>query len=448
MNMAQGRDLAQFFRQDLWAVDLAERGPLGRLAIRLLRLAVVIWSEFQEHALTLRAASLVYSTLLSLVPFLAVAFSLLKAFGAHYEVEPFLVRLLEPLGPQAVGLTHQVVEFVNNLRVGVLGVVGLAGLFLTVISLIEKVESAFNHIWRVRRARSYGRMFSDYLSVVLVGPVLIFTAFGLIASAESHWLVRRLLAIGPVGAWFQPVAHRVVPFVFLCIAFTFLYRFIPNTSVRLDAALVGGAAAAFLWQLAGVAFTSLLANSPQYVGIYSGFAVLILFLIWLQFAWLVLLVGAIVAYVYQHPAIYGAPRRRPSHSFREYAALAALVEVTRRHLGGERPAGAAELAAQLNTPLSVMEDLLDEFVRRGVLLKSAEPDGVALARAPERVTVTEALEAVRGPDSTEPAVFSAVSETLRRRDQVAREALQGRTLRTLAEDRPTLPAHDVKERAA
>jgi membrane protein len=435
--MGKVQDVATFFDRDLWAADVAERRVHKRLGIRLARLGVVIVSEFQEHALTLRAASLVYSTLLSLVPFLAVAFSLLKAFGAHYGVEPFLARLLEPLGSDAVDLTRQVVDFVNNLRVGVLGAVGFAGLFLTVISLIEKVESTFNHIWRVRRPRSYGRMFSDYLSVVLVGPVLVFTALGLIASAESHWLVQRLLEIEPLGTWIQPVAQRFVPFAFLCVAFTFLYRVIPNTQVWFTSALVGGAAGAFLWQMAGIAFASLLANSARYVGIYSGFAVLILFLMWLQVAWLVLLVGATVAYVHQHSSVYQCARRHRSYLFRERAALGALAEVTRRHLAGERPVSAADLALQLNAPLSLMEDLLDEFVRRGVLLQSAEPEGVALARPPEQVTVTEAIEIVRDPNSSKPAreeLFPAVAETLRLRDRAARTALEGLTLRTLVSD--------------
>jgi membrane protein len=434
--MVNGQDVARFFRHDLWVADLAERRLVERLGIRLARFAVVLVSEFQEHALNLRAASLVYSTLLSLVPFLAVAFSLLKAFGAHYGVEPFLAQLLAPLGLRAVDLTRQVVEFVNNLRVGVLGVVGFAGLFLTVISLMEKVENAFNHIWRVRQPRSYGRMFSDYLSVVLVGPVLIFTALGLIASAESHWLVQRLLEIEPVGTWIQPVAQRLVPFGFLCVAFTFLYRVIPNTQISFTSALVGGAAGALLWQLAGIAFAALLANSARYVSIYSGFAILILFLIWLQVAWLVVLVGANVAYVHQHPSVYQSLRSHRSHGFRERTALGALVEVTRRHLAGERPVSPADLALQLNAPLSLLEDLLDDFVRRGVLLQSAKPEGVALARPPERVMVTEVIEIVRDPDSYEPpaeATPSPVAEALGLRDRAARTALEGLTLRALAQ---------------
>jgi membrane protein len=435
--MTPGRSLTRLLRHDLWTADLSTLGLLERLRIRLLRLALIVAAEFQEHALTLRAAGLVYSTLLSLVPFLAVAFSVLKAFGGHYRVEPFLAQLLEPLGSQAVDLTRQLVEFVNNMRVGVLGAVGLAGLFLTVISLIERVENAFNHIWRVRRPRSYGRMFSDYLSVVLVGPILVFTAFGLIASAQSHWLVQRVLEIEPLGALVLPVASRVLPFLFLGVAFTFLYRFVPNTRVRLASALVGGATAALLWQLAGIGFAALLANSARYAAIYSGFAVLILFLIWLQLAWLVVLVGANVAYIHQHPSISRFAQRGRSHGFRERVALAALADVARRHLAGDPPANPSDLALQLNAPLSLLEEMLDTFVRRGILLRSADPEGVALARPPDQVTALEILEGVRDPDAVDPAFDDAAAagaDLLRRRDRAVRQALDGLTLRAVAQE--------------
>jgi membrane protein len=433
-------DLKAFYRQDLWATDLAERSSLERLGIRVVRFAVVLVAEVQEHALMLRSASLVYSTLLSLVPFLAVAFSLLKAFGAHYGVEPFLAQLLEPLGPRAVDLTRQVVAFVDNLQVGVLGAVGFAGLFVTVISLIENVEAAFNHVWRVRHGRSYGRMFSDYLSVILVGPVLIVTALGLIASAESHWLVQRLLAIEPLGGWIQPVAQRALPLAFLWIAFTALYAILPNTRVRLAAAAVGGAAAALLWQLTGIAFAALVAGSARYVSIYAGFAVLILFLMWLQLAWLVVLLGATVAYVFQHPSAARFARHRRNHRVRERTALAALGELTRRHLAGEPPARFTDLALQLNAPVSLVEDLLEVFVRRGVLLRSAEPEGLALARPPEQVTLADALEIVRDPTGADPTpdeLHSPAAKVLRLRDGTARQALEGLTLRELVQDPDT-----------
>lgn len=437
--------IGAFFRRDLWTADLAALGLRARVTIRVLRfLAALVW-EVRAGALTLRATGLVYATLLSLVPFLAVTFSVLKAFGAHFQIAPLLAPLLEPLGERGAEIISRVIQFVDNLRVGVLGAAGLAALFFTVISLLEKIEEALNAIWRVRRSRSLGRKFSDYLSAVLVGPVLVFVAFALTAAAQSHWLVQRVLAFQPFGV-LVVLGSQITPLVFLCIAFTFLYRFVPYTRVRLASALVGGAAAAILWQLAGAGFAAVVAQSPRYAAIYSGFAVLILFLIWLYVAWLVVLVGGVVAYLHQHPSAYltGAFRRGQSHLFRETLALSILLEITRRHLAGAPPCSPGKLATAFNAVPSVVEDLVDEFVRRGILLRAAEPEGVALARPPEAITAIEVLDAVRDPGMVA-AGWSGeqaypVLSLLRTRDRAVEQALEGVTLRALALEAPAYEA--------
>ncbi len=144
----------KFLGHDLWSADLSTLALWPRLRLRFLRFAIVAVEEFSTNQLDLRAAGLVYSTLLSLVPFLAVTFSVLKAFGVHQQIEPFLERALEPLGSKGAEVTGYIIGFINNLQVGVLGAVGVAGLFFTVISLIGKIEAALNYIWRVRYPRA------------------------------------------------------------------------------------------------------------------------------------------------------------------------------------------------------------------------------------------------------------------------------------------------------
>jgi len=214
---------------------------------------------------------------------------------------------------------------------------------------------------------------------------------------------------------------------------------------------VGGVTAALLWHLAGFGFTLFVAQSASYAAIYSGFAVFVIALIWLQVAWLVVLTGGQVAYVHQHPISYVVVRGRPSLLLRERVGLGALVEITRGYLGGAGPTRPAELARALDAPLAILEDIIEDFVAAGLLVRTSEPDGVALARAPEHVSVVDALSAVREPPSSydggAAAIPAPVAATLRRRDDVVRDALGGTTLRSLATTPSELGAPDAARAA-
>lgn len=417
----------------------------ARVYVPFLRLIVVAISDFRDGALSVRATGLVYTTLLSLVPFLAVMFSVLKAFGVHQQIEPFLSQALEPLGPKGGEITDRIIEFVGNLKVGVLGAVGVAGLFYTTFSLIEKIEESLNNIWRVRQSRPLTRKVTDYLSVVLVGPLLVFTAFALTASVQSHWLVQQILEIQPVGEAVVRAA-QLMPFVFLCLAFTFFYKFVPHTQVHFVSALVGGATAGILWQLIGMAFTSFVAGSTRYSAIYSGFAILVLFLIWLYVGWLIVLIGAQVAYYHQHPSAFLTLVRwkQNTHAFRERLVLSALMEMARRFYEGGPPYDVAALAFALNVPVAALDELVEECIDYGLVLRTSKPEGIALGRPPEQVLVSDVLESVRFRESTRPRnAFNgnqAIADILQRRDQAIRASLEGVTLQTLAMGQD-LPSH-------
>lgn len=425
----------------LWN-DRVGRPFAARIGIRLVRVLVVAVLAFQDRMLNLHAVGLVYATLLALVPFLAVTVSVLKAFGAQYRLQPLLTRLLEPLGPQAADVTQRVVDFVSRMNIGVLGALGVAGLFYTVVSLIGKVEAALNDVWNVRRSRGLPRKFTDYLSVLLVGPVLVFAAFGIIASLRSSTLVQRLLQITQLQEATVFVAGRVVPLLLLGAAFTFLYRFLPYTHVRLSAAVVGGLAAAVLWQISSIVFAALVASSTTYAAIYSTFAVLILSLIWLQVAWLVVLIGGQIAYVHQHLTSYAAARQRHGVRFRDEIGLMALVEIARRHQAGLAAYTMEELAAINGSPVTVLEDLVEDFVARGILARAVDPPGLILARPADQLLVVDMLDAIRNPRvddvQAQGTAASAVLGVLRRHDEVLRDALQGLTLQSLASEAATM----------
>ncbi len=416
--LAQGK---RFFQHDLWTADLDSLPAGERLGIQALRLMIAVVSEFRQRLLDTRAASLVYTTLLSLVPFLAVIFSVLKAFGVHQQIEPILSQALQPLGEKGEEITSQVIGFVSSLKVGVLGAVGVAALFFVTYFLIDKVEEALNAIWQAKHSRPWARKFTDYLSVVFIGPVLVFTAFAMIASAQSHWLVQRLLTVEPLG-YLVVWGTQLMPFVLLWGVFSFFYKFVPNTKVQLSSALVGGITAAILWQLAGWAFAAFVAGSARYSALYSSFAILILFLVWLYLGWVILLVGAQIAFFHQHPSAYQTQLlwRQGSHVFRERLALDMLLHITRRYLAGKAPHRLMDVASDLKVPGAIVEEIAHEFIQAGILCRMVEPEG----------------------ETQDP-----VGILLKRRDQDVERALAGLTLRSFAlEADPQSPGLETPER--
>jgi len=281
--------------QRLFAAD-----STGGRALAPLRYAYALLHDVFRGELNLRAMSLVYTTLLSIVPLIALSFSVLKGMGYHRDLEPVLYQFLEPIGDKATQITAQVMEFVENVRSDVLGSVGLVFLLYTSVSMIQKVEESFNVAWRVKEPRGFGRRVSEYLSALILGPVLLITAISLVAALADADVVHAIGAIKPFGqliAWIGGIA----PYVLIACVFAFLYGFVPNTKVRLRAALIGGAAAGIVWAMSGALFASFMGAARGTMLLYAGFAFLILALIWLYLSWLILLLGAQLAFYIQNP---------------------------------------------------------------------------------------------------------------------------------------------------
>jgi membrane protein len=436
----------------IWTPHIAALPVWKMHALRAVRLVIVLIRDVAQGAITLWTMSLVYTTLLSLVPMLALSFSVLKAFGVHNQIEPMLDNLLSPLGDQAPEITGRLVGFIGQMNVGVLGAVGLALLIYTVFSLMQKVEEAFNAIWHVARLRSIGERFSRYLSVLLVGPLLVFTAAGTTAIAVRSEFVQGLLAAEPLGQ-LAIVVGRVLPYVLVIAAFTFLYRFVPNTRVRMVPALVAGIVGGALWQTAGWAFALFVASSARYAAIYSSFAVLILFLIWLYVSWLVLLVGTAIAFYLQNPEyLYARPGEpRLSNRMRERLAVTIAYEIGSQFLAGRPPWTGDRLVAQLAIPMHSVNVVLDALVGAGLIAQVAgDPPAFVPARDPAAIPMAEVLAAVRsaGEDGFVdvgalplPPAVEAVMDTI---DRAMSESLRDLSLRALVEAKarsePTLHA--------
>src|SRR5439155_5047359 len=397
--------------------ELSELKQFRRLVHSSVKIALMVGRDFFQNLVKLQAMALAFKTLLSLAPLLAVVFSLLKAFGVHNRIEPALAEALAPLGEKGVEITEHLIGFVDKMKAGALGTVGLVTLFVTVLSLMGTIEEAFNHIWRVKAPRKLTRKFSDYLSAVLVGPVLVFAAVTITATLQNNSIVQALLSLQALGTVIL-ILLRLVPYLTLWGAFTFVYVFIPTTRVRLRSALIGGLVAAVLWQTVGWGFAVFVASSTRYYVIYSSFAILLLFLLWLHAGWVIVLLSAQVTYAHQHIQFYQGEREflAQSPAGRERLGLQMMLLIGRNFYHGVDPLGVSQLADQLHLPGGVVKEFIEMFAQAKLVLPLADGETFVLGRDAETIGIKDILDCVRNSGKT----LKTRSDGSREEDEVNR----------------------------
>jgi membrane protein len=419
----------------LWQPDVAGQPVPVRLILGAARLSYAVGRELFSGQLTLRAMSLVYTTLLSTVPLLAFSFSLIKVFGVHNTLKPRLYGLLEPLGPKGAEITDWVIRTVDSLQGGVLGAVSLAFFIYTAIEMVQKVEESFNYVWLVTRPRSLARRVSEYVSVLLIGPVVIAAALGLIATISNDAIVQEVLAIEPFGTTIV-LAGKLLPWVLLVAVFTLLYKLLPNSSVRLRAALTGGAIAAAMWTGIGAVFATVLSLSAARNAIYGTFAVAISALIWLYLSWLILLVGAQIAFYVQHPVFLRLGRQRPrlSNELRERMALNIMYLVGVAFRDGSGSCTIEAIARDTNIPGRTLGPIVADLEAAG-LIGANEGETLLPGRDLSRITLAEILAAVRSGGDTgslaTPAWSPPVNAVAERLNAAVRDVTANTTLSAL-----------------
>ena len=354
-------------------------------------LPTALYYDFMEGPIGRHAKALSYSALLSIVPLIALSFSILKSFGVHKQLEPVIYNFMSPLGSMANPFTQQILSFVDNVQVGVLGAAGLLTLFYTVVTLMQSVEMAFNDVWRVQKPRSLMTQIRDYLSVVVIGPVFIVSAFGIWHSINDLQAVQLVTHQEPFGHLLAFLINYV-PIFFTFLAFTFLYLFMPNTRVKLWAAASGALLAALFWHLAAKLFSSFVVGSGQQIAIYSIFASLFLFMLWLYVGWIIVLIGARLTYYAQYPGalqLVGQPAET-SLQTREVLAAVLVRNIAQRFINGDKLATLDDLAKALPVPLILIEDTLNELISYGVLSRDdQEPAHYLMRIDPNQLTVAD-----------------------------------------------------------
>lgn len=363
--------------------------------LRVVRYPAALIRDWLRGEISVRAMSLAYTTLLSIVPLLVFSFSILKSLGARGDLRFILDQFFAPLGTASAQLTESVLQFVKNMRGDLFGSIGLAFLVYTVVTTIQKVETSFNFLWRVDRQRSFARRITEYLSVMVLGPILLAVALGLLASAERSPFAQWLDGIKPL-AWILSGTGKMLPYVIVTVIFTFMYVFIPNTKVEFRAALIGGIASGVIWALVGKLFTAFIVYSSSLVAVYTGFAIVLTTLIWVYLSWLILLIGAQLAFYLQFPQYlrHGQESFELSGRDREQVALSIMYLIGRDYAGGNASWTARSLAAELDMPNIALAPLLHCLEQNGFIL-ATEGEQFVPGKDIAQIRLAEIFGAVR-----------------------------------------------------
>lgn len=377
----------------------SNRGELLPRVVRVLRYPYALLRDLSRGQLNLRAMSLVFTTLLALIPLVAFSFALLKAFGMHDDLEPIVYEFFRPLGDSANEMTGHVMGFANKVSGGVVGSVGLALLLWTLIDTIEKVEDSFNFLWRVQQPRRFARRITEYVALLIVGPLLLFGFLGLMHAALTSNPVQMIVAM-PFMDRVLAAALLLAPYAMVTIIFTALYLFIPNTKVRLLPALVGGITAGVIWATVGKLFTAFVVYSARFTIVYAGFAIFIVALLWTYLGWLILLIGAQLSFYVQNRNYLrlGLVDLRLSSVEVEQLALKVMYLIGRSHLQGGRQWSVRGLSSQLGLPGMAVAQLVAGLERAGLLI-STDQDRLMPARDIGQISLQQILDVARNQRS-------------------------------------------------
>jgi membrane protein len=420
----------------------ASVGPRpAAVLLRVLRYPYAVVRDLAHGDINLRAMGLVYTTLLSVVPLVAFAFAVLKGSGAHRDLEPIIYKFFEPMGQAgAHDVTQRIMEFADNVSSGIVGSVGFALLIWTLLTTIEKVEDSFNFLWRVEQPRSWARRAAEYLSLLIMGPILLVGFLGL-----SHATVGRAINTAVTEVPFlQQVTQSLVglsPYAIVTTIFMVMYMFVPNTRVHWRPALIGAVTAGVIWAAVGKVFTALVMLSARITLVYAGFVSIVGALLWTYLGWIILLAGTLLSFYIQNPTYLriGLQPLRLSCSEMEQLALKTMFLVARTHMTGGARWTINRLATEIGLPGIAVAQIGSTLEKAGLLIVT-EDDEFVPGRDIGRISLQEIVEVARNQRSGHFAArglqIPAVDRLSDNLEKAWRATCDNRTLRDLLEESP------------
>lgn len=392
---------------------------------RFWRFVSVVGQRFYGDNCLRHASALAYTTLLSLVPLFALMFAVLKGLGVQRRLEPLLLSRLA----LDADVVDRIIGYIDNTNVGTIGALGAAALLLTVLSVLGSVEATFNDIWRVRRGRTWLRKASDYLSVVMLAPMLLLAAVAITSSLQEQRILQMLFQTEYIGAALLR-ALRLAPIVFNAATLAVLYAIMPNRRPNAAGVLLGAVMAGVVWQLVQWTYIAFQIGVAQYSAIYGAAAQLPITLAWIYVSWAVVLAGAEIAAVYEHGAVEAV-----DSVSRRAIALEVLIRACERLKSGGEPVVPACVARELGADADAVVEVFEALAKDGWIVPVEGEDGYVLNREPAAVHLSAMTDVVGGdaiPANAHPLVKHALTDIAERE----RGTWTGMTLADLMERNP------------
>lgn len=378
------KKLQHLFQHKIWSIPLASQKGRQKVWLRLLRILALAFRGFREDKISLRASALTVFTMMAVVPVVAMAFGIAKGFGLSKYIEE-LKLYVETKFLANVESQQEIIDqifrfadsFLANTKGGLIAGIGLVVLLWSVLKVFANIESSFNAVWQIRRSRTWLRKFSDYFSLMLIGPILV-----IISSSATIFVITRLEEITSqmnMMEFFQPVILfliKLIPYFLIWLLFTFLYMFMPNTKVKFRSALIGGIVAGSIFAVTQWLYIHFQIGVSRYNAIYGSFAALPLFIIWLQVSWLIVLLGAEISFADQNLEQYEFESDIESISQHSKRILALIIThlLVNNFVNAERPLTAEQISQKLKIPMRLVRKILFELVECRILAEIISPD--------------------------------------------------------------------------
>jgi membrane protein len=345
----------------IWQTSISDFSKGKSFIIRQLRIIVLAARGFMNDRVQLRASALTLYTILSIVPFAAIAFGIAKGFALDQKLQELLVKEFQTQPEVMNWILNQANSAIQATRGGYIAGIGIIILFWSVMSLLNQIESSFNHIWQIESSRPWLRKFTDYLAIMLIAPIFL-----ILSSSITVFVNKELvdfIARSSILEFFKPLVGfliKLAPYVLTWAALTVLFLIMPNTKVRLVPALVSGIITGTILQILQWFYIDLQFGITKLSTIYGSFAAIPLFIIWVQSSWIILLLGAELSFANQNVSRYEFEYEALNVSSYQKRALVLMIMnmIVRNFTLGEKPISSETLSKTLKIPIRLVRDIL------------------------------------------------------------------------------------------